>query len=272
MRCFHPHVGPAWASSLRRYRHRRARAILSFSMSSLRSKSSTKPSSIPLHRRLLFPDLPPTAAVPPILPRASSELNTEIYDLIALALRAYITPWWSKVTRYDNEFVPQVAYVIGAVVRELASRIEKADMEGLILRAAPAVVTQHFSDYRSAAAKLGTAYANGGASTLPQLFHQHQSHMAIDAEGNADPTYIRHLLDLILRECLPAEDQESDAERAIIREVIVKVVLQDSIPLLSQPWFIYKLMLDQLTSGQEMISAPVKVRRCNQDTWKTHSV
>ncbi|KAL5534310.1 hypothetical protein ACEPAG_772 [Sanghuangporus baumii] len=233
-------------------------------MSSLHSKSSTKPSSIPLYRRLLFPDLPPTAAVPPILPQASVELNIELCDLIALALRAYITPWWSKITRYDNEFVPQVACVVGAIIRELAARFEKADVEGLLLRAVPVVVVQHYSDYRTAAAKVGSAYANGGAATLPQLFHQHQSHMAIDAEGNVDPAYIRHLFDLVLHECLPAEDQESDAERAIIREVIVKVVMQDAIPLLSQPWFIYKLMLDQLASGHEVNSTPVKANEVPQ--------
>ncbi|KAL5519016.1 hypothetical protein ACEPAH_699 [Sanghuangporus vaninii] len=233
-------------------------------MSSLHSRSSTKPSSIPLYRRLLFPDLPPTAAVPPILPQASVQLNTELYDLIALALRAYITPWWSKITRYDNEFVPQVACVVGTVIRELAARFEKADVEGLLLRAVPVVVAQHYSDYRTAAAKVGSAYANGGTATLPQLFHQHQSHMAIDAEGNVDPIYIRHLIDLILHECLPAEDQESDAERAIIREVIVKVVMQDAIPLLSQPWFIYKLMLDQLASGHETSSTPLKANEVPQ--------
>ncbi|KAH8120247.1 hypothetical protein DFH11DRAFT_1559046 [Phellopilus nigrolimitatus] len=77
--------------------------------------------------------------------------------------------------------------------------------------------------------------------------------MGIDAEGRIDPIYLRHTLDLILQACLPAEDQESDAERAIIREVVAKVVSKDVVPTLCQPWFIHKLMLDQLRSSAEAI-------------------
>ncbi|EJD04028.1 uncharacterized protein FOMMEDRAFT_82547 [Fomitiporia mediterranea MF3/22] len=230
-------------------------------MSSLHSKSSTKAAGVPLYRRLLFPDLSPTVAPPPILPRASPELNAELYDFIALALRAYITPWWSKITRYDSEFIPHVASVIVEVIRVLVSRLEAAGIAQLVYGAVPTVVEQHYADYRAAASKVGSAYASGGSAPLESLFHQHQSHMGIDADGNIDASYIRHLLDLILQACLPMEDQESDAERTIIREVIAKVILKDVVPMLSQPWFIHKQMLDQLRSGhKDAVASLTKVR------------
>ena len=213
-----------------------------------------------LYRRLLFPTLPASVVPPPILPDASTELNTELYDFIALALRAYITPWWSKITRYDRDFVPHVAVVIVEVVRSLEKRLKAVDLPTLLFRAVPILVGQHYADYRASSEKLGTSYASGGASTLPQLFHQHQGHMGIDADGQIDPTYIRQTLDLVLHACLPLEDQESDAERSIIREIIAKVLVQDVVPMLCQPWFIHKIMLDQLESDKAATTIPMKVR------------
>lgn len=227
-------------------------------MSSVHTKQSGKASSIVLYRRLLFPTLPASVEPPPILPDASPELNTELYDFIALALRAYITPWWSKVTRYDRDFVPHVAVVIGEVIRSLEKRFKAVDLPGLLYCAVPILVGQHYADYRAASEKLGTSYASGGAATLPQLFHQYQGHMGIDADGRIDHTYIRHTLDLILHACLPIEDQESDAERTIIREVIAKVLVQDVVPMLCQPWFIHKMILDQLQSDKTATTIPMK--------------
>ena len=229
-------------------------------MSSVHTRQSGKVSSIVLYRRLLFPTLPASVVPPPILPDASTELNTELYDFIALALRAYITPWWSKITRYDRDFVPHVAVVIVEVVRSLEKRLKAVDLPALLFRAVPILVGQHYADYRAASEKLGTSYASGGASTLPQLFHQHQRHMGIDADGQIDPTYIRQTLDLVLHACLPLEDQESDAERSIIREIIAKVLVQDVVPMLCQPWFIHKIMLDQLESDKAATTIPMKVR------------
>ena len=232
-----------------------------FFMSSVHTKLSTttKPSNVVLYRRLLFPSLSPSVDPPPLLQHGSQELNAELYDFIALALRAYITPWWSKITRYDREFVPHVAYIIGVVTRSLETRLLAADIPELLFRAVPTLLSQHFADYRAASAKVGTSYALGGAATLPHLFHQLQGHMAIDAEGHIDPEYIRHTLDLILQACLPPDDYNSDAERAIIREVIVKVLLGDVVPLLVQPWFIHKQLLDIVRPSLEKSASPVKV-------------
>lgn len=260
------------ASPSRCHRHRRplvvGRSVLNphifFTMSSVHTRLSaaTKNSSIVLYRRLLFPSLPTSVNPPPLLQHGSPELNAELYDFIALALRAYITPWWSKITRYDREFVPHVASIIAVVVRALEARLLAADLPELLFRDLPTLLSQHYADYRTASAKLGTSYALGGAATLPQLFHQLQGHMAIDAEGRIDPEYIRHTLDLILQLCLPPEDYNSDAERAIIREVVVKVVLGDVAPLLIQPWFIHKQMLqllDIIRPSPEKTTSPVKV-------------
>ncbi|KAG5648148.1 hypothetical protein DXG03_006102 [Asterophora parasitica] len=200
--------------------------------------------SRPLAHRLLLPALPPGAALPPLV--ADAELSAELYDCIALGLRAFVVPWWSKISRYDRQFLPQISHVLATVVRQFDARIRAAPLPDLFLRHAPALLTQHYRDYRNAHHKLSTSYASGGAASLPQLFHQLQPHMAVSADGRLDTEYFRHLVDHILKVCLPPEDYQPDAERFILREILLKVLLNDLIPKITQPWFIQKSILDLL--------------------------
>lgn len=199
-----------------------------------------------LASRLLFhanPSPPPRLLATKNLPQ---DLNTELYDFIALALRAYVSPWWSKISRYDKDLLPQITQILVVVVRSLELRLLAVDLPNLIFQDIPAIATQHYTDYRNAAAKTSTSYATGGAASLPALFAHLQPHMAISTEGVLDAEYYRQIVDHILKVCLPAEDYEPESERIIIREVLVKVLLEDVIPKISQPWFIYKMLLDAL--------------------------
>lgn len=202
---------------------------------------------VSLARRLLFPTqqrdhLPPLLASDAI-PQA---LTDELYDFIALALRAFVAPWWSKITPYDKEFIPEITRVIAVVARNLESRLQQADLASLIYRDIPLIATQHYQDFRNASSKTNTAYAGGGSLPLNQLFHQLQPHIALSQDGKVDPNYIRQFVDHILKTCLPLEDYTPEAERFIIREVLVKVVVGDIIPKITQPWFIHRIVLDVL--------------------------
>jgi len=210
-----------------------------------------------LAKRLLFPHLGPDAEVPPLLssPNLPPELNTEIYDFIALALRAFVNPWWTKTSRYDKEFLVQINQLVTQVVRSLETRLSKTDLSPLIFRDLPTLITQHYEDYRLAGSKLNTSYSIGGAASLPQLFHQFQPHMAVSADGSINEDYLRQSVDFILKALLPPEDYDPDAERYIIREVILKVLI-GVIPRISQPWFIQKLFLDLL--GPSEAALPVE--------------
>ncbi|KAF8973783.1 PXA domain-containing protein [Flammula alnicola] len=210
-----------------------------------------------LASRLLFHAQP----LPPLLlsKNVAPELTPEIYDFIALSLRAYVSPWWSKITRYDKDFLPQISTVLSTVIRALDNRVLALDLPPLVFHDIPTIITQHYRDYRNAAAKTSTAYATGGAASLPTLFAHLQPHMAISPEGVIDREYYRQIVDIILKACLPPENYEPDAERIIIREVLVKVLLDDIIPLIIQPWFIQKTILDLLGPQDEptFISQPV---------------
>ena len=229
---------------------------------STRSTASTisrhqQPAS--LARRLLFPHLPPGADLPPLFlsQACPRELHDEVYDFIALALRAFVNTWWTKLTRYDKEFLPQITNIVIHVVRCLEQRLLDADLSLLVLGDIPALITQHYRDYRQAVSKASTSYAIGGALSIPQLFHQLQPHMAVSPDGSLDEEYFRQAVDHILRECLPTEDYAPEAERFIAREIILKVVVKDVIPRITQPWFLQKMVLDML--GPSSDASPEQV-------------
>lgn len=223
-----------------------ARSIAS-GASDKRSRTKGSAGPIPLAKRLLFPHLT-TNALPPLLltPSRPPELDDELYDFIALALRAFVNPWWTKITRYDKEFLPDITRILTHVLRALEARMLAVDAAPLLLHDLPLLVTQHIRDYRDAERKARSAYASGGALSLSQLFHQLQPHLAVTPEGGVHDEYFRQVVDQILKAVLPAKDYAPEAERFIVREIIVKIVANDILPRVTQPWFINKVILDQL--------------------------
>lgn len=228
-------------------------------MPSSRSSAPSRPVQLPLARRLLFPSLPPDAPYPPLF--ASSDLDAEVYDFIALALRAYVTPWWSKLSRYDKDLLPEINRILVHILQAFHSSLHNTDLSLLLLRDFPVILTQHYRDYRNAASKLSSSYANGGSYSIPHLFHQSQPHMAISPDGTINEDYYRQILDHLLQVSLPTEDYGAEAERYIIREAILKLVLVDILPRVTQPWFIQLVILNQLSSEVQIGSYIVSVQQ-----------
>lgn len=199
----------------------------------------------PLARRLLqrYPSTP----LPPIVTTSSHDnaiprLNEELYDFIALALRAYVGSWWStRVSTRDRDFIPQISLVVTHVLGSLQQRIHAADISSLVLHGIPTLTAQHYRDYRAADAKLHTSYASD--ATLPHLFHYSQAHIAVSEDGSFNDTYLRQAIDHVLKACLPPSDWDSEMERAIVREIIVRPILGSVLPKLCQPWFLHNIAL-----------------------------
>ncbi|KAF4605422.1 hypothetical protein EYR40_004206 [Pleurotus pulmonarius] len=237
------------------------------SINSIDTSAPPKPRQQPvsLAKRLLFPALP-TNDLPPLLKTATvpPELTAELYDFIALALRAFVNPWWTKITRYDKDFLPEITAILTVVLQSLESRVLAADLAPLVFQDLPAIITQHYQDYRNAASKRSTSYAGGGALNTAHLFHQLQPHMAVAADGRLDPEYFRQVIDHVLKSCLPAANYDAEAERYIVREVVLKVLLQDVIPKIIQPWFIQKVILDLFDPSEDL--TPLKTPESTSTT------
>lgn len=247
-----------------------ARSILS--ARSLESATSAGASiSVPLARRTLNPPSRHGAPLPPIIPPLTTNtanpsndiprLNDEIYDLIALALRGYVSSWYQRLSPRDKEFVPEVSKVTVAVLRAVDERVRAADLDCLLLHDFSVLVSQHFRDYRLARSKVHTAYASGGSqdsdnhAALVHIFHNIQAHLAISPDGAIDDTYLRQAVDHVLKTCLPPQDWTSEMERSIVREIIVKPILGSVLPKLAEPWFLHSIALSLLGSPR-----PLEVR------------
>lgn len=234
------------------------------------SKASNSTSHVSLARRLLFPLQSPSQPLPPIFVGASTRdlaalntLNDEIYDFLALALRGFVLPWWSKIIPRDKELLQEITRIVAHLVKELEARLLVADLPSLVARTLPILITQHYLDYRFAQSKQDTSYSSGlhsNSSSLPHLFHSLQPHMAVTADGVIDPNYIRQIIEHIMKTCLPAEDWQAETERNILREIVLKIILGDVFPKLSQPWFLHKSLLELLGLPSEN-TAPVSLGR-----------
>jgi hypothetical protein len=218
---------------------------------------STHQSAIPLPRRLLFPQQPVQSPLPPLflsLPQDSpgvSELTDEAYSFLALALRGFVSPWWTKITPRDKEFLHLITTIVTTFIQRLEQRLADADIPSLICRDLPTVITQHYKDFRQASSKLGTSYAGASDASIPHMFHQLQPHMAISEDGTVNETYLRQAVEHVMRACLPANDWEPEVERAIIREIVVRPVLGAVFSRLTQPWFLHVMFLNLLGSPKE---------------------
>ena len=205
-------------------------------------------SAASLTNRLLFPHLSPSSPVPPLLQTSSvyPALDVELYDLIALALRAYINPWWTKISRYDKQLLVEITRTLSSVLRVLEARVLAADLSPFIYHRLPVLLTQHSVDYRTASHKLGSSYAAAGSASLPMLFHGQQQHVGVSVDGKIDEVYLRAAVDVILKACLFPEDWDAEAERYLLREIFVKTVCVDIAPRITQPWFLHSALLNLL--------------------------
>ncbi|KAG9100830.1 hypothetical protein FS749_012549 [Ceratobasidium sp. UAMH 11750] len=230
---------------------------------SIRSNNSELPKpKIPasLARRLLFPNLPTTTPLPHILTLgldsndpALTDLNNELYDFLALALRAFVQTWWAQITPRDRDFLPQITRVLSHFIQDIERRASNVDLSNLLLRQIPTLVDLHINDYHTAAMRMGTAFTNlSPPPTVTSIFHMLQPHVAIQPGQDVgspiiSEVYLRQLVENVLRLSLPREDWESEAERFIVREIVACVVLGSVFRKLAQPWFLQQLVLGLLS-------------------------
>lgn len=222
---------------------------------SIKSGASKASAPVSLTRRLLFPYLPLSTPIPPILATTSEDtpgieaLNAEIYDFLALAMRGFVNPWWTKITARDRDLIVEINRVVTHVIRSLEVRLVGADLVGMLVHDLPLLVAQHYSDYRTVEAKVRSGYATslqGSVDPYAQLFHGLQPHLAVFPDGTVNETYIRQAVEHIMKVSLPPEDWAAETERSIVCEIIVKVLLGSAIPKLKQPWFTHKILLEVL--------------------------
>lgn len=254
------------------------------SSSAAYGNSKGKEKDVALYKRLFFPYFAQeqaTAAAPSpprrILqdPAASAALDVQLYNLLALIIRGFINPWFSKISR-DRAFPLEILRVASHVFRQLEARLSEGpetsqshriDKVKLVCETFPKVFERHVRDMRRARSMSGSAYAAGasinhldGTTPFEALFHSLQPHVAISATSTSasleklppyiDADYLRAAIDALLKNLLPPEDYQAETERSVVREVILGIVLGGVFSKVAQPWFIYGLIAKLLEQSQ----------------------
>lgn len=215
-----------------------------------------------LHERILYP-----SAKGPRPPRilhsaAHPVLDPLILDLIALVCREHILTWYSSISSDpDRAFIQQVTAVLVHVIQALEVRLAQVDLVRILAVELPALLEQHVIDFDEATHKAYSGHAHN--LNRDQTFHHLQPHMAISVaeistnnseystEAIVDKTYLRALVENVLRLLLPPEDYRAETERAIVREIISNTVLGGVFTRVAQPWFFHQLLARLLEGRQE---------------------
>ncbi|BGP34025.1 hypothetical protein JCM10296v2_005840 [Rhodotorula toruloides] len=218
----------------------------------------------PLHRRILFP--PSSYAESPRILHSSAHetLDPLIFDIIALSLRAYVTPWYNGAISRDPDkaFLQAVTAVLVHVAQALEVRLAAVDWANVLISELPDVVANHYRDWDLAVERAGGGTAHN--LSIDDMFHHLQPHIAITlrqtTEGETttrhrvtpevDRVYLRAVVDRLLKLLLPPEEYRSETERAIVREIIVGVVFGTVFKRVAQPWFIHGLIAKQLEARE----------------------
>ena len=108
--------------------------------------------SIALIRRVLCPQTgnhggavtpqPPEDLLPPLT--SSNEVDRQLYALIAIIVKEFIFPWYSKITS-DQVLVSEVLQVIAHCTRALEQRLREVDVAQLFLDEIPALIETHIT-------------------------------------------------------------------------------------------------------------------------------
>ncbi|GAA5965074.1 hypothetical protein JCM3765_004848 [Sporobolomyces pararoseus] len=232
---------------------RRSPLLSPIATTTSRKRSKSAP---PLYQKILYPanGSPPT---PPRILHSSSHatLDPLILDLIALALRAFVTPWYNGgISRDpDKDFLQAVTGVLIHVIQALEVRLATVNWTELLLRDLPTVLENHYRDWDAATDKAGGPSAHN--LSTEEMFHHLQPHIAISLVGSpptpqVDAVYLRTLVDHLLKLLLPPEDYRAETERAIVREVLVGVVFGSVFGKVAQPWFLHGVIA-RVLEGRE---------------------
>ncbi|KAJ9477959.1 PXA domain-containing protein [Pseudozyma hubeiensis] len=201
-----------------------AGATRAASVLSAPSIRSDKAAERAFYRRILFQNLPSTEHAPSIT--HDSDLDHEIYLLLAYLLRETVLPWYSKLTP-DREFLTQITSIIASIIHTVVERqtadggvatssaigsgidspasspstaAELPRVHAFISRDIPLILRQHFLDFRQAQTKadsiltpLGTHSFSSVASTvLSQLDNDERRRQQVREQG---PLFYQEALD-----------------------------------------------------------------------------
>jgi len=184
----------------------------------------------------------------------SEVVNKELNNLFTLICNDFIASWYFMISDdKDEEFIEEIVKLIDYLVKDLEVRLNKVDYVQLLLIDVPIVIKQHIKDFYSCKEKINTIYSEG--KSFEELFHSIQPHFALN-NPQKETEYLRRIMEILVRNSIPKVEQNIEGAVLILREIMAKIVLENTIDSLSEPNFIYECIAKILEDTPEESENP----------------
>ncbi|KKK12282.1 hypothetical protein AOCH_005334 [Aspergillus ochraceoroseus] len=189
----------------------------------------------------------PEELLPPLT--SSNDVDRQLYALIAIIIKEFVTSWYSKITS-DPALVNEAVQVVAHCTRALEQRLREIDVAQLILDELPALVEAHIASYRLAKEQ---ANLSGFSPSSREIYHALNPHPGLwPVPDPCDPetivqqreneaVYRRLLADGVLAVLLPTEELENACLRALVTDILADLVLGNEVSgKICEGWFLWE--------------------------------
>jgi sorting nexin-25 len=139
-----------------------------------------------------------------------------IVELTHLFIRDYVDHWYKPLTESDEEFGRKVSHIVLGGIDELQRRFEKMDILMFLLFDVVRIMSFHLQ------------------STVRHSLSHFPSHPCL-ASPEAEVQYLHRITDVLIKFLLPSSETALPAVRTLLREIIAKTCLQDSMNYFCDP-------------------------------------
>lgn len=188
-----------------------------------------------LIRRALAPHTSALAPLADVLPPLTSSpaTDTQLYALLAIILRDYISTWYARITP-DTSFLDALLELIAHATHALEARARAVDWLNLLLARLPAHL-----DAWAAAVRLSTAAHPAAPRPAFAALRPHPALSGPDAEA----AYRSLLAQALLAALLPPGDAQNPALSALASDLLADMLLGGLVAArVAEPMFVWDLL------------------------------
>ncbi|PWN94417.1 hypothetical protein FA10DRAFT_48640 [Acaromyces ingoldii] len=200
-----------------------------------------EPPSVAQLRRLFYPSQADKheegkGRVTPLLPFSDegqaerwAQADLESQLLLAQVVRQAILPWYARITQ-DRDFIVETVIALRSALQvafraaSTSSGTSSSVLSLFVSEELPALLIQHYREYRRASDVYPSFGSLAGGPTASQVYLASNPHPALSVSRHGrlhvSEAYIDSLLQSLLEALLPLEQSSSEAQVAILRDVI----------------------------------------------------
>ncbi|KAA1109674.1 hypothetical protein PGTUg99_030942 [Puccinia graminis f. sp. tritici] len=169
-------------------------------------------------------------------------------QLSQLTIKLFILTWYSPLSNSPTPKLHQpFIRHINTIITTTKLSCQTDTIISLLLLQLPLTINRHL-EYIQTIQALTTTEQHDFNTLFIQL-HPHPALIKTTTTIAVSPSYLRLLIEAILKILLPKNDYDSEPERLIIRETILNQLLLPLFTTLSQPSQIHRLLLTNLRSS-----------------------